>query len=100
MQLGQRKPAGGWAASTRASPAEIKNLLSQFTQHLPGLEYCVQVCSLLYKKGVDWLDKVQREATKMSKEGESLACGERLREVGLFSFEKRRHRGDIFTLWY
>lgn len=33
------------------------------------------------KKDVDWLDRAQRETTKMSKGGESLACGKRLREL-------------------
>lgn len=79
MQLGQTKLAGGWDASTRTSPAEISRSSSHFVQHLPGLEHCVQVWSQLYRKDVDWLDRVQREATKMSKEGGTFTYGERER---------------------
>jgi len=58
-------------------------------------EYCVRVWSLLYKKDVDKLERVQRRATKRIK-----GLG-RLREMGLFSLEKkkRRLRGDLITMF-
>lgn len=68
MQLGR---GGQQEAGLLTSPAEIKKSLSHFIEHLPGLEYCVQVWSQLYKKDVDWLDRLQKEATKMSKGGGS-----------------------------
>ena len=43
-----------------------------------------------YRRGVELCEQVQRRATKMSKGQEHLSYGERLRELGLFSLEKRR----------
>ena len=65
----------------------------------PHLEFAVAVWNPYRKNDIDILEKVQRRATKVSRELHGVSYENRLKRLKLTSLVERRRRGDLIQMF-
>ena len=66
----------------------------------PHLQYCVQAWGPQHRKDAELLEWVQRWVSKMIRGLQHLSYEKRLRELGMFSLEKRRLLGELIVAFH
>ncbi|KAJ7428684.1 hypothetical protein WISP_00992 [Willisornis vidua] len=93
-----------WVAKASGILACIRNSVTSRTRHVilpigeavPGV-----LCPVLgpqFRKDIDVLEQVQRMGMELVKGLEHKSCEEQLRELEVFSLEKRKLRRELATL--